>query len=428
MQDLRNRSAYKEKKFFRIYFLAAILACGALLGQSAFKAGVAAENHGRGDMPSAEKQSVGRSYVTLFMTGDVMTGRGIDQVLPHPADPVIYEGYMKSARGYVQIAEEANGPIPQPADFAYIWGDALEELKRRRPDLRLINLETSVTASDDYWKNKGINYRMHPQNIPILTRAGINFCSLANNHVLDWGYAGLLETLQTLKKANIFSTGAGRNLSEASAPAVMAIPGKGRVLMFSLGLASSGIPLDWAATAEKPGVNLLEDLSINTVRRISQMVQKIKQKNDIIVASIHWGSNWGYKIPTAQKTFAHRLIERAGVDIVHGHSSHHVKGIEVYQHKLILYGCGDFINDYEGIRGYEEYRGDLSLMYFVTIDPSNGKLVQLEMIPTQMRRFRVSRAANRDALWLKEILNREGKRLGTRVIQDQNNVLKIKWD
>ena len=417
-----------EKKNFLNYFLAAIFVCSAILGQSVFKAGVATEINRQEEMPSADIQTADRSYVTLFLTGDVMTGRGIDQVLPHPSDPFIYEGYMKSAKGYVQIAEEASGPIPQPADFDYVWGDALEELKRRQPDLRLINLETSVTASNDYWKNKGINYRMHPMNIPTLTRAGIDFCSLANNHVLDWGYAGLLETLQTLNRANIISAGAGRNLGEASAPAEMVIPGKGRVLMFSFGLSSSGIPIEWAATADKPGVNLLEDLSIHSVLRISQTIQKIKQKKDIIVVSIHWGSNWGYKIPTAQKTFAHRLIDRAGVDIVHGHSSHHVKGIEVYQHRLILYGCGDFINDYEGIRGYEEYRGDLSLMYFVTIDPSNGKLVRLEMIPTQMRRFRVNRASNRDTLWLKGILNREGKRLGTRVIQDRNDVLRIKWE
>ena len=384
-------------------------------------------------MPSADNQAANRflktrSHITLFMTGDVMTGRGIDQVLPSPADPVIYEGYMKSAKGYVQIAEEANGPIPRPAAFAYIWGDALEELQRLQPDLRLINLETSVTASNDYWKSKGINYRMHPQNVPVLTRAGIDFCSLANNHVLDWGYSGLLETLQTLKKANIICSGAGRNLNEASAPAVMVIPGKGRVLMFSFGLQSSGIPFSWAASADRPGVNLLKDLSEDTVRSISQHIQKIKQQNDIVVTSIHWGANWGYKIPNAQKRFAHRLIDTAGVDIIHGHSSHHVKGIEVYQQKLILYGCGDFINDYEGISGYREYRGDLSLMYFVSADPATGKLKQLQMIHTQMKRFRVNRASIEDARWLRDILTREGRKLGTRVIMDTSNVLQMRWD
>ena len=422
-----------ERNNFLNYLLAAVFSFCAVPALPALEEGIIADDHGLGEMTTADYQVADKSlktrpHVTLFMTGDVMTGRGIDQVLPHPADPVIYEGYMKSAKGYVQIAEEANGPIPRPTAFSYIWGDALEELERRKPDLRLINLETSITASTDFWKNKGINYRMHPQNIPVLTRAGIDFCALANNHVLDWGYAGLLETLQTLKKANIISSGAGRNLSAAAAPAVTAIPGKGRVIMFSFGLESSGIPLSWAATADKPGVNLLKDLSDNTVRHISQTVRKIKQKNDIVVASIHWGGNWGYKVPGRQKKFAHRLIDAAGVDIIHGHSSHHVKGIEVYKQKLILYGCGDFINDYEGISGYEEFRADLSLMYFVTVDPSTGKLSQLKMIPTQMRRFRVNRASSEATLWLKDTLNREGVRFGTRVILDKENALLMRWD
>ena len=384
-------------------------------------------------MRSADKKTAAQllktgSHVTLFMTGDIMTGRGIDQVLPFAGDPVIYEPYMKSAKGYLRIAEEANGPIPRPAAFSHVWGDALEELQRRKPDLRLINLETSITASNDFWKDKGINYRMHPQNIPVLTQAGINFCSLANNHILDWGYAGLLETLQTLKKADIESSGAGSNLSEAAAPAVMALAGKGRVIVFSFGLESSGIPFSWAAAADKPGVNLLTDLSENTVRHIAQNIRRIKQKGDIVVASIHWGGNWGYKIPGAQKVFAHRLIDQADIDVVHGHSSHHVKGIEVYKERLILYGCGDFINDYEGIGGYEEFRADLSLMYFVTIDQATGKLSQLQMIPTQIRRFRVNRASIDDSLWLKNILNREGHRFGTQVILDKNNVLRIRRD
>ncbi len=422
-----------ERKNFLNYLLAAVFSFCAVPALPALEEGIIADDHGLGEMTTADYQVADKSlktrpHVTLFMTGDVMTGRGIDQVLPYPGDPIIYEGYMKSAKGYVQIAEEANGPIPRPTAFSYIWGDALEELERRKPDLKLINLETSITASNDFWKNKGINYRMHPQNIPVLTRAGIDFCALANNHVLDWGYAGLLETLQTLKKANIISSGAGRNLSAAAAPAVTAIPGKGRVIMFSFGLESSGIPLSWAATADKPGVNLLKDLSDNTVRHISQTVRKIKQKNDIVVASIHWGGNWGYKVPGRQKKFAHRLIDAAGVDIIHGHSSHHVKGIEVYKQKLILYGCGDFINDYEGISGHEEFRANLSLMYFVTVDPSTGKLGQLKMIPTQMRRFRVNRASSEATLWLKDTLNREGVRFGTRVILDKENALLMRWD
>ncbi len=368
------------------------------------------------------------NLITMFLAGDVMTGRGIDQVLPHPSDPLIHEPYMRSAIGYVELAERASGPIRKPVNFSSIWGDALEELERVQPDLRIINLETSVTTSNDYWKGKGINYRMHPENIPSLTAAKIDYCSLANNHVLDWGYAGLTETLETLKKANIHSAGAGHNLQEAESPAVMEVEGKGRVIVLSYGLTTSGIPSSWAASEDKPGVNLLTDLSDQTVLHIKANVEAVKQQGDIVVVSIHWGGNWGYDIPSEQTVFAHKLIDEAGVDVIHGHSSHHVKGIEVYQGKPIIYGSGDFLNDYEGISGYESFRSDLALMYFVSVDPSTGKLVHLQMTPIQIKHFKANRASRADALWLRDILNREGKKFGTRVEMKQDNTLTLRWD
>ncbi len=365
--------------------------------------------------------------ITIFMCGDVMTGRGIDQVLPHPSDSRIHEPYVKDAREYVRIAEKANGPIPKPVDSPYIWGEALDEFERVRPDVKLINLETSVTKSDDYWKHKGINYRMHPENIPCTTAAGIDCCALANNHVLDWGYSGLAETLETLRKAGIKTAGAGRNREEAEAPAVVEVAGKGRVIVFSLGSETSGIPFDWAATESRAGVNLLRDYSEKTIQRIKRRVQEIKRERDIVIASIHWGSNWGYDVDESEREFAHRLIDEAGVDVIHGHSSHHVKGVEVYNGRLILYGCGDFINDYEGIGGYETFRGDLSLMYFATVEPSSGKLLSLHMTPTQMKQFRVNRASRQDALWLTNVLNREGDKFGTRFDLDDDTRISAYW-
>ncbi|SDA21554.1 poly-gamma-glutamate synthesis protein (capsule biosynthesis protein) [Nitrosospira sp. Nsp18] len=364
--------------------------------------------------------------ITLFLCGDVMTGRGIDQVLPHPGNPILFEGYMKSARGYVELAEETNGPIPKPVDFPYIWGDALAELDRRKPDLRIINLETAITRSDDV-EHKAVNYRMSPHNIPCITAANIDCCALANNHVLDWGYSGLAETLKTLKDAHIKIAGAGRDIREAQGPAVMTIPEKGRVLVFSFGSETSGIPWSWAAAPDKPGVNLLPDFSAATVRGIRDSIGKVRLTRDIVIASIHWGSNWGYQLPPGQQEFAHQLIDEADVDIVHGHSSHHVKGIEVYKGKLILYGCGDFVNDYEGISGHEIYRGDLTLMYFVCTNPSTGKLISLSMTPMQVKRFRLNHAAEKDVLWLRDVLNREGKKFGTSVDLQAGNTLALGW-
>ena len=405
----------------------------AAIGSLALNQNVTRDVYGRSEMVDKKNKAVDTATnipnaITVFMCGDVMTGRGIDQVLPHPSDPTIYESYMKSARGYVEIAEEVNGPIDYPAGFSYIWGDTLKELDRVAPDIRIINLETSITKSNDYWKGKGINYRMHPENISSLTAAKIDVCSLANNHVLDWGYSGLLETLATLKKVNINISGAGRNLAEAQTPAVLKVPGKGRVIVFAFGLGTSGVPSSWGAAAKRPGVNLLRDLSEKSLFDIQEKVLNVKRRGDIVVVSLHWGSNWGYGIPREHTIFAHRLIDEVDVDIIHGHSSHHVRAIEVYKDKLILYGCGDFINDYEGISGYEEFRADLSLMYFATVDPSTGKLVGLQMTPTQIRRFKVILASNVDTLWLKETLNREGTTFGTKVKVIEDNRLTLQWD
>ena len=154
----------------------------------------------------------------------------------------------------------------------------------------------------------------------------------------------------------------------------------------------------------------------------------MKQQGDIVVASIHWGSNWGYEIPPEQIEFAHKLIDGAGVDVIHGHSSHHVKGIEIYKEKIVIYGSGDFLNDYEGIGGYESFRNDLALMYFVSVDPSTGKVVQLQMTPIQIKHFKANRASRSDALWLRDVLNREGKKLGTQVEIKHNNTLTLRWD
>jgi len=365
--------------------------------------------------------------IRLFLCGDVMTGRGVDQILPHPNTPELYESYVRDARTYVELAERTNGAIPQPADFGYIWGEALGELERAAPHLRIVNLETAVTDEAEPWPRKGIHYRMHPANTPCLTAAGIDCCVLANNHAMDWGRAGLEQTLAALHAAGIATSGAGRNLEEAAAPAVLTVPGGSRVLVFAFGHGSSGIPPDWHAGRDRSGVNLLEDLSDRAVARIAASIRNAKTAQDIVVASIHWGANWGYEVPAEHRRFAHQLIEAAGVDVVHGHSSHHVKAIEVYGNRLILYGCGDLINDYEGISGEEGYRADLALMYFPSINPASGELMRLMMSPTRTARLCISRANARAAHWLQRLLSREGAPFGTTVSVDQAHRLSLSW-
>ena len=406
----------------------------------------------------------------LFLCGDVMTGRGIDQALPHHVNPILYEPYVRDAREYVHLAEKAHGSISRPLSFDYIWGDAPQELERaevaepafggqplqsneydrsgkatrrgwttqpraaaggcppgaKRVDFRIVNLETAITSAEAPWLGKGIHYRMHPQNVGCLSAGYISACALANNHVLDWGYDGLSETLQTLNAAGIAYSGAGNDADEAMQPAIIDKAANGRVLLFSFGSMTSGIPREWKATSISPGVNLLDDLSETTAARVCDQMRTHQRPGDLIIASIHWGGNWGYEIPRKQIAFAHRLIEE-GVAIVHGHSSHHVKPIEVFKNRLILYGCGDFITDYEGISGYEMFRGDFALMHFVEVDSTNGKLIAARLVPMKMRRFRLERASAADAKWLCNLLNELGKPFKTVTKLEEDNSLTLEW-
>jgi poly-gamma-glutamate synthesis protein (capsule biosynthesis protein) len=380
--------------------------------------GVALEDLGRDPMSSG-------ATLTLFLCGDVMTGRGIDQILAHPSDPEIHESYLRRATDYVELAETVNGPILREVGDKYIWGDALEELDRVRPDARIINLETAITTSND-WCDKGINYRMHPANIGCLKAAQVDVCSLANNHILDWGEQGLIETCESLKKAGIQTAGAGGSWAEAWRPASVTHSQGGRVLVWSFASETSGVPDDWAAKDNRPGVNLLRDLSVQTLTEIENQIAAVKRPGDTAVFSVHWGDNWGYGISESRRKFSHALIDQAHVDVVHGHSSHHAIGIEVYRGKLILYGCGDFITDYEGIAGYEEYRGDISLMYLPSISPFTGELQSCRIVPFTLKRFQLKRSDRESLDWIQKTLNREGRRFNTSVDEDAR-ALWVAW-
>jgi len=345
-----------------------------------------------------------KKIIRVFLCGDVMIGRGIDQILPHPCPPGLHEAYVSSALVYVTLAERVSGLIATPADCSYIWGAALDILSEKQPDLRIANLETSITLSEAY-ETKGINYRVSPRNAACLRSAGIDCCALANNHVLDWGAAGLVDTLNALEDMSIIAVGAGRNHDEARRAAIFDIPEKSRIVVVAYGLPTSGVPCNWAATNDRSGVNFLPDLSDGSIAHICEALEPIRKKGDVVIVSLHWGPNWGYEIREEQRRFAYALIDRGGVSIIHGHSSHHPKALEVYNNRLILYGAGDFLNDYEGIGGYEQFRADLTLMYFVDVDASTGKIEAVELAPLQIRRFRLERALPADIDWLARTMN-----------------------
>jgi poly-gamma-glutamate capsule biosynthesis protein CapA/YwtB (metallophosphatase superfamily) len=364
--------------------------------------------------------------IRLALAGDVMTARGVDQVLAHPGSPELHEDFVHDARSYVALAERVNGPIPRGAEPTWPWGDVLAEMDRFGPAVRVMNLETSVTRSDDAALDKAVNYRMSPSNVGVLTAARTDVWALANNHVLDYGHAGLLETLDILAAAGLRTTGAGRDQDEAWRPAVVPSPTGGpRVVVASVGDVSSGVPPHWAAGPGRPGVALLPGLSASAAASVAERLRQDSRPGDVRVVSIHWGGNWGYGIPREHRRFAHRLVD-AGVHLVHGHSSHHPRPAEVYRGRLVLYGCGDLVNDYEGIGGYDSFRDDLRLLYLARLDAATRELVELRMMPFLARRFTLERAALSDAQWLAGTLGHAARGLGTSVSVDAEGVLELR--
>ncbi|MFI9647038.1 CapA family protein [Streptomyces sp. NPDC052040] len=363
----------------------------------------------------------GQATATLFLGGDVMLGRGVDQILPHPGDPALREAYVRDARDYVALAEAANGPVPRPSGFERPWGEALPVLDAAAPEVRVINLETSVTRQDDFAPGKGVHYRMTPANLPCLAAVRPDVCALANNHVLDFGRRGLTETLHALAAAGLRSAGAGPDAAAAREPAAVPLGG-GRVLVFSFGMPSSGIPEHWAATGRRSGVDLLSGPTAASATAFTERLRHHRRPGDLTVASVHWGTNWGYDISRAQIRFAHALVD-AGVDIVHGHSSHHPRPLEAYRDRLVLYGCGDLVDDYEGIGGHERYRDELRLLYLVTVDRATGELAGVRMVPLRSRALRLEHATSEDAAWLRDALDRCSRALGTRVRLDPDHTL-----
>ncbi|MEV5834507.1 CapA family protein [Nocardia sp. NPDC052112] len=349
---------------------------------------------------------------TVLLGGDVMLGRGVDQILPHPGDPTLRERCVEDARTYAELAEQINGAFARPVDFRHPWGEVLPILDQLAPQVRLINLETAITADGAFAPVKGIHYRMNPDNVPVLTAIAPVACALANNHILDFGIQGLTDTVAALDSADIQRTGAGADFDAARTPVISELDDGRRVVIVSVGAGSSGVPHHWAARRDRPGLWWIgETPNIRAADEVAAEVSAHKRDDDIAIVSVHWGPNWGYGVPLSERQFAHRLID-AGIDIVHGHSAHHPRPIEIYRSKPILYGCGDVIDDYEGIRGYERYRPDLRLLYLVSIEPG---AMQTRLIPLRIRHMRLESATRNESRWLRETIEHISHDFGTRV-------------
>src|SRR5690606_10675182 len=119
----------------------------------------------------------------------------------------------------------------------------------------------------------------------------------------------LVETVQTLHAGGIATAGAGRTVEEATSAAIVTPAPGGRVVLFSLASPSSGVPPQWTATVDRPGLWLFDEFSPDGVAPILDRLRAVRRPGDIVVVSVHWGSNWGYAVPAHQVAVARRLID-----------------------------------------------------------------------------------------------------------------------
>ena len=257
---------------------------------------------------------------------------------------------------------------------------------------------------------KVFNFRADPDKVQSLKEARIDVVNIANNHILDFGPEGLLETLKTLDQAGINHVGAGADQTKACSPVIVS---KNGITIGILGFTDN--EPEWKAETNKPGTNYI---LVGDLEPIKKAVSALRSHVDFIILTIHWGPNMREQPTTDFINFAHEIIN-CGVDIFHGHSAHIPQGIEVYNKKLILYDTGDFVDDYAID---PVLRNDQSCFFMVTVDKKG--IIQVKLIPTIINNMQVNPASGLLHAAIIERMKKLSAPFGT--IIDNNDTIVIK--
>lgn len=315
--------------------------------------------------------------VNIVLAGDVMLGRLVDR-------------YVIQNRS---VRPEA------------LWGDVLPVM--RAADCRFINLECVISSQGEEWHpaTKAFHFRAHPRALDFLRAAKIDGVTLANNHVLDYGSAALLDCLTLLDRTGIKRTGAGATLEEALKPALFDLPQE-RIAVVAL---TDNEP-EWEATGEKPGVNYVGYQSNGMLEpyrsRMIRVLSLARRQADLVIVSAHVGPNWGAPSRAIQ-ALAHQLLDM-GADLYWGHSNHTPQGIEVYKGKAILYSAGDFVDDYAVDK---DERNDLSFLFMLEVE--KGRIGRITLHPVRIEDLGVRLADEEEWQFLKRTMQAKCKAFGT---------------
>jgi poly-gamma-glutamate capsule biosynthesis protein CapA/YwtB (metallophosphatase superfamily) len=279
----------------------------------------------------------------------------------------------------------------QHESAAYPWGDLLPVLESA--DLLLANLECALTDRTERWTDGGYKpfyFHANPQHaVNALVAGRVGFVSLANNHIGDFGWEGMQDTLAALDRAGIAHAGAGTDRADAHEPA--------RIVRHSARLsvlAFADYPAEWRATATSPGMNYTPvSLDPEDFTEVARQIAAARERADCVIFSIHWGPNMRAWPSQEFRAFARAVID-AGADIFWGHSAHVVQGVEFHHGHPILYDTGDLVDDYAVD---PHLRNDLSALFLVRVRPPVVESV--EVVPVQIADMQVHLASGREREW-----------------------------
>lgn len=317
--------------------------------------------------------------ITLAIMGDVLLDRGIGKMIEtHGAD--------------------------------YPWRHVSHILNKY--DLALINLETSVGTRGNAMADKEYTFQSKPETLEGIVSGGIDGVSIANNHILDYGREGFMETLKNLEKMGIPYAGGGRKKQEALKPAIWEING----MQIGLLAFSRVIPdMSWYATDQRAGIASAYDYYLDSV---CKTISETRKEVDFLIVSLHWGKELQNYPEEKDINAAKRLIDN-GADLIMGHHPHVLQGIELYKNKPIVYSLGNFV--FNG-RGKESNQ----TMIF-NLEVNKRGIVNLSIIPILIKGGQPMVAEGKEKEEIIHILNQRSKAWNTHILSDGSIVGNIEY-